>query len=332
MTGSGTGTIYALGELLIDLIPAETDMLIRDQGMVIKTVSGSAGIFACAAQLLGGNAGFIGKIGKDSLSALALTTLKAQGVNLDHVTVSEEGQIGLAFLEYTPDGRNYQYYRSRSAGSLLSAGDLKADAFDGAYAVHYPGMLLELTDEMRSACGRLVEIARQKGIRVSFDPNIRGEMIKDSGAAERLRNAVMNADIIAPTLQEGRIITGEESIPDVLRALHEMGPETVALTMDKDGAVISRGGEVAKAEGIRVDAVDPTGAGDTFAAAMCVALREGMPLEKMAAFCNCAGALVASKRGAIGLALPAREETEKLMASGACCVRTMGKSIFFGEG
>lgn len=326
-----TGMIYALGELLIDMIPTETGKLISEPGSVLKTVSGSAGIFACAAGLLGGKSGFIGKIGRDSLSQLAVKVMREQGVDLKNLTVSDSGQIGIAFLEYAPDGRHYQYYRNRSVGSLLSAEDLDEEKLSGAFCVHYPGMLLELTEEMRGACGRLVSIAHKKGIPVSFDPNIRVEMIARREAMDRIRCAVAGADMIAPTLAEAKMITGRERIPEVLEELHRMGPSTVAITMDENGALISREGLVAVAEGIQVEAVDPTGAGDTFAAAMCVGLRENMPAEKLAAFCNAAGALAVKRRGAIGLALPTRAETEALMASGACRVRVMPKERFDAE-
>lgn len=69
--------------------------------------------------------------------------------------------------------------------------------------------------------------------------------------------------------------------------------------------------------------MDPTGAGDTLAAALCVGLQEGMPLKALAAFCNSAGTLVIKRRGAIGMALPARAEVEALAASGACRVDCM---------
>ena len=92
--------ILALGELLVDLVPERTGMRIEDAGAVIKTASGSAGIFACAAALLGAQSGFIGKVGRDSLSRMVMRTLEEQGVDLSCVTVSDQGQIGLAFLEY----------------------------------------------------------------------------------------------------------------------------------------------------------------------------------------------------------------------------------------
>lgn len=313
--------LLSLGELLIDMIPGSEGMRIEDAGPVIKTASGSAGITACAMTMLGGRGGFIGKVGYDSLSRLATSTLAAQGVDVSHLAVSDEGQTGLAFLEYLPDGsRNYQYFRKDSVGSKLRPEDLDEAYIAGAYAVHYPGMLLELTPQMRSSCERLVEIAKEHGVLVSFDPNIRREIASNEEARQRLMGAVRNADIIAPTLDEGRMITGETSIGNVLRALHAMGPKVVALTRDADGAVLSRDGQVAIAHGIDIHAIDPTGAGDSFAAALCVGLQEDMPLDRLACFCNCTGSLVCTKKGAIGMALPTRSEVEEMMASGACRV------------
>lgn len=318
--GAGGKLLLSLGELLIDMIPGTEGMRIADAGPVIKTASGSAGIVACAMTLLGGNGGFIGKVGRDSLSQLAAGTLRGQGVDMSCVAVSDEGQIGLAFLEYLPEGRNYQYYRKNSVGSVLRPEDLDEEYIAGAFAVHYPGMLLELTPEMRDSCGRMVEIARKNGVLVSFDPNIRREISSNEDARRRLMQAVRSADIVAPTLEEGRMITGQQSIGSVLRALHAMGPAVVALTRDKDGAVLSYGGRVAIAQGIDVEAIDPTGAGDSFAAALCVGIQEGMDLEKLACFCNCTGTLVCTRKGAIGMALPTRAQVEELMASGVCVV------------
>ena len=313
--------LLSLGELLIDMIPGSEGMLIEDAGPVIKTASGSAGITACAMTMLGGNGGFIGKVGYDSLSRLATSTLTAFGVDMTHVAVSDEGQTGLAFLEYLPDGsRNYQYFRKDSVGSKLRPENLDEAYIASAYAVHYPGMLLELTEDMRASCQHLVKIAKANGVLVSFDPNIRREIAANEEARQRLMDAIRNADIVAPTLDEGRMVTGETSIGNVLRALHAMGPKVVALTRDKDGAILSRDGQVAIAHGIKINAIDPTGAGDSFAAALCVGLQEDMPLDRLACFCNSTGSFVCTKKGAIGMALPTRQEVEDMISAGVCRV------------
>lgn len=314
------GRILSLGELLVDLIPVENGGRIEKTGAVLKVASGSAGIFACAVTALGANSGFLGKVGKDALSRMVYDTIQEFGVDMRHVVTSGEGQIGLAFIEYLPDGRrNYEYYRSHSVGSLFRAEELDTDAFDGAYALHFPGMLLDLSPELREASLFAARTAKEKGVLLSFDPNIRTELNREE-SLERMIGVIRMSDIIAPTLAEGRMITGRESVGDVLRALHELGPSVIALTMDKDGAAVSSAGQVALCEGIDVPVVDPTGAGDTFAAALVVALQRGMSLVDTAMFCNCAGTLVVTKRGVIGQAIPTLTEVNALMETKPCKV------------
>ncbi|MCI8657386.1 MAG: sugar kinase [Oscillospiraceae bacterium] len=315
-----TGRILVLGELLLDFIPTQSGMRLCEPGTVVKTVSGSAGIFACAAAALGAQCGFVGRVGKDPFSRLAVQTVAQAGVDTSLVVESEEGQIGLAFIEYLPEGRNYQYYRSQSAGSRLCAGDLDEKAIAQAQILHLPGMLLELNETMREACFAAVEMARRHDVLISFDPNIRKELSGDSGAIERLRRMTSYADIIKPTLEEARLLTGEHEIPAILQRLHGMGPRLVAVSRDKQGALLSAGGEEAAAPGIDVPVVDPTGAGDSFAAALCRCVQRNSTLEEAARFCNCVGTLVCTRRGAIGMAIPSLAEAEALMRSPLCTV------------
>lgn len=321
LTANPEGKILALGELLVDLIPAQEQMRLQDTGPVLKTASGSAGIFACAAARLGAPVGFIGKVGRDPLSRMVTQAIRQEGVDTRCLTVSDEGQIGLAFLEYTETGRNYQYYRGNSAGSRLCAADVNEACVAEAFAVHFPGMLLELNESMREACFQAVKLAKKHGAALSFDPNIRREMIRDSEAHKRMLEVLSQADVIAPTLEEARMLTGQTAPGDVIRALRDLGPRVVALTMDENGAILCMDDQVIQADAVPIREVDPTGAGDTFAAALCVGLREGMPPERLAAFCNAAGALSVTKRGAIGMALPSRAEVDALVNAGACRVR-----------
>ena len=96
--------------------------------------------------------------------------------------------------------------------------------------------------------------------------------------------------------------------------------------MDRRGAALCSGDRVILADAVRVEEADPTGAGDTFAAALCVGLRESMETDRLAMFCCAAGALAVTRRGAIGMALPSREETDALVSSGACRVREIALS------
>ena len=295
---SDSGRVLVLGELLLDFVPCDSDMLLSEPGAVLKTVSGSSGIYACAAAGFGLDCSFIGKVGSDPFSQLALSSIAAQGVRTDAVVRSDCGQLGLAFLEYLPTGRNYAYYRDGSIGSQLRPEELPAAAFAGASILHLPGMLLELNDSMRQSCFRAVELAKQNHVLFSFDPNLRKELRNDAQMRQRMMQILSMADVIEPTLDEARIITGCTEISDVLRALHAAGPRLVVLTRDKDGALFSFDGQILSAEGIDVPVVDPTGAGDTFVGSFLYAKSQGWDTLASAKFACAAGSVAVEHVGA----------------------------------
>lgn len=312
------GKIVSIGELLVEFIPVEPTLKISEEGSILKTASGSSGIFACANAKICDRAAFIGKIGQDHLSEFVYNIMKREGVDISRVVKSEDGQIGLSFLENLETGRNFQYYRTRSVGSTFGPKDIDEAYIRNASAIHYSGMLLELSESMREACQKCVKIAREAGVMVSFDPNIRKEVMKSDAAKQRLYEGIKNADVIAPTLEEAKFVTGLEDPLEILEELHRLGPQVIALTRDKDGAIVSDGNKVVFVEGMSVDAIDPTGAGDTFASMLIYGIQEGWELEKIAVYCNCAGSLAVTKQGSIGRALPTLEEVEALVKQGKC--------------
>jgi len=312
------GKIVAIGELLVELVPVQPDLKLNQEGTIIKTASGSSGIFACAMAKLCNRAAFIGKMGCDQLSDFLNQIMVREGVDTSHVAKSADTQIGLAFVENLSNGRNFEYYRKGFAGSSFGPDDVDEEFIVKASTIHYSGMLLELSGSMRAACQKCVKLARKAGVLVSFDPNIRKELIQDEGARERLLEGVRTADIIAPTLAEAKYITGLEDIREILKTLHQMGPEFVALTRDAEGAVVSDGKEIVFIDGMTVNAIDPTGAGDTFAAMLVYGVQQGWSLEKIAKYCNCAGSLAVTKQGTIGRALPSLEEVAAFVNQGQC--------------
>lgn len=314
------GRIISIGELLVEFIPVNPRLRIHEEGEILKTASGSSGIFACANSKICNRAAFIGKVGKDPLSRFVYEVLDREGVDVSRVVVSDEGQIGLSFLENLEQGRNFEYYRRNSVGSRFSVKDLDEEYIRTAGAIHYSGMLLEVSEEMRDACMKSVEIARSAGVVVSFDPNIRKEVLRGQDAQARLLEAVSTADVISPTLEEAKYLTGLNDIPDILKTLHGMGPTVVALTRDKDGAVVSNGNTVVTVSGINISSIDPTGAGDTFASMLLYGVLEGWELEKAALYSNCAGTLAVCRQGSIGRALPDMKMVEDLAKTCPCRV------------
>ena len=99
------GDIIALGELLVDFVPMEPEMKLCESGAVIKTASGSSGIFACAAANFAGHSSFLGKIGCDQLSRMVNCVVEKYGVNIfDNTSKDIPGPSSLILNSNTPRG------------------------------------------------------------------------------------------------------------------------------------------------------------------------------------------------------------------------------------
>ena len=99
---SGSGRVLVLGELLLDFVPCDSDMRLSQPGTVLKTVSGSSGIYACAAAGFGLDCSFIGKVGSDPFSQLALSSIASRASGQTPSSVPIPVSWGLRFSNTSP--------------------------------------------------------------------------------------------------------------------------------------------------------------------------------------------------------------------------------------
>jgi sugar/nucleoside kinase (ribokinase family) len=326
VAGTARRRVCVIGELLLEFLPASDSVVLSSHGQMVKSPSGAAGIFACAAAALGGNAGLIGRVGDDAFSRFVLDEVEAHGVDVSQVGVVGGRQIGLAFVEEVAGRRNFIYYRRDSAGSTLSGADIDPGYIRSSAAIHFPAMLLWLSQSMREACLQAIALAKAYGVLVSIDPNIRPEL-GDPGDNGLLRRVLSQADVLTPNIEEACRISGTDNPGAALSRLLAMGPSVVAITRGAGGALLGSATERVELPGIAVNAVDTVGAGDTFAAGLLVALLEGMEIREAGRFANSAAALKASRLGAIGRGLPERAEVLEQMAPLAARGRHVGPGV-----
>ena len=303
--------VVALGELLIDFTCVSADA--DGYPTMAAHPGGAPANFLAAVTKFGGKTALLGKVGSDTFGRLLTGTLEKAGIETRGIVASSDVFTTLAFVTLDEHGdREFAFSRKPGADTQLRFSELELSLIDDTQAFHFG--TLSLTDEpARATTYRAVAYAKTHGKLITFDPNLRKELRNDAQMRQRMMQMLSMADVIEPTLEEARIITGCTEISDVLRALHAAGPRLVVLTRDKDGALFSFDGQILSAEGIDVPVVDPTGAGDTFAAALACCIEENMQMEAAIAFCNCAGTLVCTKRGAIGMAIPTREQVLDMM-------------------
>ncbi len=150
------------------------------------------------------------------------------------------------------------------ANAALTADEVTDELLDAAAATHFTGYSLFGSPHRLEAVRRLIRRAQERGVAVSVDPGSVG-FIADFGA-ERFLESIDGAGILFPNLDEGRLLTGLGDPEQVVAALARRF-DVVALTLDTEGVLVARrGADTQRVRARPVDVIDPTGAGDAFAA------------------------------------------------------------------
>ena len=308
-------SILAIGEILFEFFPRPFHAPLH-AAVDFETYAGGAPLtFAATAQRLGCAAGLIAVVGTDPFSGFLVDGMRSEGVSADLLRQVADRQIGLVFHDNSGEDTRLIFYRNDSAGSLLGPEDVAEEVIERAELVYFPGVALQVSRSAQEACMKAGRLARELGVPLTVDPNIRA--IQGGLQSRRvLEEAIRMADVITPSQAEATALTREPDPHRAGRRLLEMGPRTVAVTMERKGCLLFHRGEEVYAPGYAVDVIEPTGAGDAFAAALCVGLLQGWPAERMAHYANAAGALAVTAIGHLGPALPTPEKIEALLAGG----------------
>lgn len=224
-----------------------------------RRAGGSAANVAAWLGTLGREVDFVGTVGREDADRHR-AQLEACGVRaLLHAAEEPTGAIVLVL-----HGETRTMYTQRGANRLTSPASVPAELLAGAAHLHLTGYSLFGAD--RRSWGGLLDTARAQGITTSVDPSS-SAFLADSGIAEFVA-MTQDVDVLLPNLDEGRLLTGLRDPADVAEALLERH-RVVALTLGPAGAEVRARGE----DGGHVPAapapgglVDPTGAGDAFAA------------------------------------------------------------------
>jgi sugar/nucleoside kinase (ribokinase family) len=309
-----SGVVLALGEVLVEVMRDRTGEPLDTPGTFRGPyASGAPAIFAGAAARLGARARFLGRRGNDRFGSLCQAKLAELGVDTERLLGVPERITGVAFVGYQEGGgREFLFHLPESAAASLGPGDLDDALFTEVAWLHLSGSSLGVSESVRAACYRAAAMARSRGAVVSFDPNLRPELMTTEAAAALCRPVLEHADVVLPSGAEAALLTGSDDPEDACRALLAQGAELVVLKRGAEGALLYSTDEVRAVPAVEVDEVDPTGAGDCFAAAFAVARLHGWTPYEAARFANVAAALSTTRFGPME-GLPRRAEVEDLL-------------------
>jgi len=314
--------VITLGELLIDFVSTESGVSLVEAPAFEKAAGGAPANVAVGLARLGIRSGFIGKVGEDDFGRFLAQTLESNGVDTSGLRFSNEARTMLAFVSLRGDGeRDFMFYRHPSADMLLRPEEIDLDYVGAARLLHY-GSISLISEPSRSATLAAVKGAQERGVMLSYDPNLRLNLWPSAEAArEGMLEGWRFAEIIKVSRDELAFLSGQKDLELAAKALWHERMRLLVVTEGAHGCwyVTSQGkGHV---PGHRVRAVDTTGAGDGFVAGFLAGLLENegawtstSDLEKVLRFANAVGALTTTRRGAIP-ALPTRGQVVELVGA-----------------
>lgn len=274
--------LLAIGEALIDMIPSNTGRIMDVNNFTPKV--GGAPLNVCGAYTkLGGSSNIITMLGKDPFGDKIVNELIGFGINTDYVKRTNAANTSLAFVALDENAnREFSFYRNMGADMLMSEDDVDKNWFMDAYALHFCSVSLG-DFPMRRAHNKAIKYAKENGLIVSFDPNVRLPLFDDH---EYLKNVIHEyiqyADILKISDEEVEFIFGNKDIEKNLDYLFDQGVKLLVYTSGKDGAVAYTKNVVAHSKGIKVNAVDTTGAGDGFIGCLLYQMaKENVDLEQI---------------------------------------------------
>jgi len=313
--------VNALGELLIDF----TENGISEQGnpMLEANPGGAPCNVLAMLQKLGKKTSFIGKVGNDQFGRMLKETIESVGIDSGNLIMDEEVHTTLAFVHTFEDGdRDFSFYRNPGADMMLKAADVQKERIEASKIFHF-GTLSSTHETCREATKYALQCAKDAGVLVSFDPNLREPLWNDLEDAKReIAYGLGLADIVKISDNEVVFMTGEEDYEKAARILQEKYQiPLLFVTLGRDGSrAYYKDMRVEAAGFIQEHTIETTGAGDTFTG--CVLSKilerggiEGLTeteLKEMLVFANAGASLITTKRGALKV-MPERVEIEQLI-------------------
>lgn len=312
--------VTALGELLIDF----TENGNSEQGNPLMEANpgGAPCNMLAMIQKLGGTTAFIGKVGKDMFGRQLKTAVEAVGIDTRNLMEDEEVHTTLAFVHTFPDGdRDFSFYRNPGADMMLTKEEIQEDLIRNSKVFHF-GTLSSTHEGVREATRYAIDVAKEAGCLVSFDPNLRPPLWKTlEDARKEIEYGLSKTDILKISDNEVEFLCGTSDYDEGAKMLIEKyNIPFVCVTLGKDGSRAYYKGMRVEVPGfVQKNTIETTGAGDTFCGCMLhYIIQHGLEdlteenLRELLTFANAAASVITTRKGALAV-MPSKEEVERLL-------------------
>ncbi|PBB16864.1 sugar kinase [Mesorhizobium sp. WSM4313] len=290
--------LVCAGEILVEIMAERIGQSFLEPGPLVGPFpSGAPAIFVGQAAALGQPAGLIGAVGEDDFGQLNIDRLRALGADVSAIASHKGHATGTAFVTYLADAsRHFVFNIRNSAAGLMAIDDAARHLLADADHFHVMGSSL-FSDKATDVVLAATAAVKARGGTVSFDPNVRREILQVSGMRASLDKVLAETDVFLPSGDELFLFSSAGDEKGAVDDLLGRGISCVVLKKGADGAAYhDRQGAVAL-PAFPVEEVDPTGAGDCFGAAfVSMWLRDAAPVDALRV-ANACGALAVTRKG-----------------------------------
>ena len=243
---------------------------------------------------------YLTRLGEDPFGQKIVRTLQGNGIGSEFVSFSKERSTGFMLKSKVSTGDpKIFYFRKGSAASTLSKEDVDRMDFSGYGFVHLTGIFPALSESTKEASFYLIKKAREHGLTVSFDPNLRPQLWPDTETmVQTLNEFAALSDYVLPGEAEGELLCGDRDPRKIGQFYLERGAKAVVTKMGSRGAYLMTEQDQELVPGFSIEkVVDTVGAGDGFAAGILSALMEGKNLYEAVRRANAVGAIQVTSIG-----------------------------------
>jgi len=293
---SDAGTIATVGEILVEFVSHSRNCALeRIAEYSGPYPSGAPAIFLDQAARMGAATQMIGGVGADGFGRSVLQRLEQDGVGIEGVQVSKDHSTGVAFVSYYDNGeRDFIFHLS---GTAADAFDVPHRLLDPARTILHVSASSLGAPSMRRKIMEAVRIISKAGGRITCDPNARPELMRDTSSMEAMRDVMDESYCLLPSTSDLQVLYPDLTEDAAIDRLLEAKAEVIAVKRGSAGATVVGNNQRHDFQGISVEELDPTGAGDCFGGTFIALLAKGASLFDAGRLANAAGAIAVTRRG-----------------------------------
>ena len=261
--------VLCIGEALIDMICTDRGSRLADGQNFLKKAGGAPANVAAAIAALGGQVDMAAKVGKDPFGQHLIDLLNEMGVNTKWVIQDPNSFTTFAFVSLMEDGER-DFYFNRGADGQLSMADLATLNLNEYSIVHFGSATGFLPGPLQATYIDLLNKAKAAGALISFDPNYRHLLFPNNTASfiTQSWHFIQSCDFFKLSDEEALLITGLDTVQTAAAALRAKTNAVFAITLGKEGTLLSTSHGTEIISSIPITAIDATGAGDAFVGAV----------------------------------------------------------------